>query len=183
MTSLYPSHIHIFHIFINPSSSSPVAMPLVFFFIFSFLWRGDGVCFSCGFLVLVLWMFFGLFLVPSLVSPFASFRRSPRLRFALRPVPPFRSSIRSPFRSSVRFSVWAGRGAVCGSRRFCQLFRAGGRLCFFVFWCRGGDVGGVCRIVDVVGSANGGAGCLCGAYSVPCGWALGVLLGEALGGA
>lgn len=42
---------------------------------------------------------------------------------------------------------------------------------------------GACRIVDVVGSVDGVAGRLCGAYGVPCGGACGVLLGEALVGA
>ena len=144
------------------------------FFIFS---AGGGVCFSCGFLVSVLWMVFGLFLAP----PFASFCPSHRLRFALRLVSPFRSSLRLSLRSSVCFSVWACRGSVCGSRRFCQLVGNGRAFVLFRVLIPWGDVG-ACRIVDVVGSADGAAGRLCGAYGVPCGGVWSVSLGEASGG-
>lgn len=92
MISLYPSHIHIsfpyshilpypyishIHVFIF-LSVPPVALPLVFFSFFHFCGVGTGCVFLVVFLVSVLWMVF----VPSfallLVSPFASFRRSPR---------------------------------------------------------------------------------------------------------
>lgn len=140
---MYPSHIHISfpysHILPYPYISHipvfiflsipPVALPLVFFH-FSFLWHEGGVCFSCGFLCRCCGWF-------SFRSSFRfSFRLSPRSvlrlasRFAFRPVPSFRFSVRSPFRPSVRFSVWACQGSVCWSRRFCQFFRAGGRLYF-----------------------------------------------------
>ena len=109
------------------------------------------VCFSCGFLVSVMWM--------------ASARFSPRLSFCLSFRHPFRFSTRSPFRllprfsfrpsgcfslrSSVRFLVsfisfgrvgWAVRGTRC----FCRLFVAGVGLFSFVSLCRGGGVG-ACR--------------------------------------
>lgn len=128
-----------------------------------------------------------------LVLLFASFRRSSRLsfrpstrflRFVVRPVPSFRSSVRflrfvprPAFRFVSRFVSPFGRvgWAVCGSRRFCQLFGVGGRLCFL---CPGAVVA-MCRHVV---SLMGGGGWCGGAYGVPCGGAWGVLLGEALGG-
>lgn len=142
MISLYPFHIHISfpysHILPYPYIShvpvsvflsvSPVALPLVFFHFFIFVAWGRGVFFLWFFLVSVLWMLFGLFLAPPLVSPFASsrpsFRSSPRFDF--------RFFFRPALRSALLFVFPFGRvrGAVCGSCRFCQLFRAGGRLCF-----------------------------------------------------
>ena len=86
--------------------------------------------------------------VQSLVTPFVSFS-------------PFRSSPRFSPSLSFRFSVWACRGSVRGSRRFCQLVLGG--LMFFLFhfsvlWRRWW----VC-IVDGGGSVDVGVWCLCGA--------------------
>ena len=106
------------------------------------------MCFSCGFLVSVLWTVF----VQSFVLFLASLLR---LSFRFSPRPPFRLSSRFSFRSSacisprpsVRFLVsfisfgrvgWAVRG----TRRFCRLFVAGVGLSFFWvsmpwWWCGG----------------------------------------------
>ena len=193
MISLYPFHIHISfpysHILPYPYISHipvfiflsipPVALPLVFF-IFHFCGMKGGVCFSCDFLVSVLWMVFGLFLAPPLVSPFVSsrpsFRSSPRFdsRFVFRPA----------LRSALLFVFPFGRvgGRFVGRAVFVSSLGAGGRLFFFRVLIPWGDVR-ACRIVDGVGSVDGVAGRLCGAYSVSCGWAWGVSLGEALSGA
>lgn len=129
MISLYPFHIHIsfhlhiFHIFMYRYFYRLRRLPChLCFFIFFILWHGDGVCFSCGFLVSVLWMF------SACSSPHFSFRFSLRsasrsvFRLAFRPVshvsllfppfvspfgpfPSFRSSPRLSPRLSFRFSV------------------------------------------------------------------------------
>ena len=165
MISLYPSHIRISflysHILPYPYISHisvsiflsvpPVALPLVFFHfcgvgtmcVFLVVFFGVGVV--DGFrIVLHPVSRFALRFVPSLVPPFCSF-----FRFALRPA--FRSA--SSFRF-LRFGVSDGR--FWGSRRFCQLFVAGGRFVFFrasVSW----RWRILCRIVDGGGSAGSGA--------------------------
>lgn len=130
MISLYLSHIpiffhiHIFHIFMYRYFYRFRLLPchLCFFFIFSFYGMKAGCiflvifwCRCCGCfrsvlrLVLRFVIRFVPFLVPSLVPPFGPFSR-----FVHRPV--LRSAL------LFVFSVWACRGgAVCGSRRFCQL--------------------------------------------------------------
>lgn len=89
----YISHIHV-SIFL---SAPPVALPLVFFFIFFILWNEGGVCFSCGFLVSVLWMVF----VPLLVSFFIPFFGP----FLVSSFVPFFAPLRLSFRPSARFLV------------------------------------------------------------------------------
>lgn len=172
MISLYPSHIHISfpysHILPYPYIShipvfiflsiSLVALLLVFFHFF-ILWRWGGVCFSCGFLVLVLWM------VSPRSSSRLSFRSSPRFasrsafRFALRSAfSLFRFSSRLSFRLSARFTVLLFDPLFGPSHRFVSPFRpcrVGGSwnapflsarlglVCVyfsFVLWCRRGDV-------------------------------------------
>ena len=90
------------------------------FFIFFVAW--SGVCFSCGFLVSVLWMVYSLPFVPLLVPFFAQFRFSPCpsflsstrfARFALLPVFRFALSFRL-FVWAYRGAVRLGRGGVCG---------------------------------------------------------------------
>lgn len=160
---MYPFHIHISfpyshilpysyisHVPVSVFLSvPPVAMPLVFFFIFHFC----GMKAGCVFLV-VFWCRCGgwfsfrpssrLSFRPSLRFSFRRSTRSvvslfgPFLRFAFRPA----------FRPASRFVCPFGRvgWAVRGTRRFCQLFVAGGRLFSFVSWCRGGDEGVSLRV-------------------------------------
>lgn len=147
MISLYPSHIHIS--FTYPYISHIHKSFIIFacypatcvFFIFVALGRG----------VFFLW-FFGVGVVDVFrqffVSPFVSLFASSRPSFRL----PFRHSARfpvsllaPPFGPSHRFVSPFGRvgWAVCGSRRFCQLFRVGGRLFLFrvlVSWRRCGGM-------------------------------------------
>lgn len=130
------------------------------------------MCFSCGFLVSVLWMvfvpllvsffipFFGPFLVSSFVPFFAPLRLSfrPSARFP-RFVPRF------ALRSALLFVSPFGRvgWAVCWSRRFCQLVW-GGRA--FISLSCFGAVGAMYRhVVSLMGggSEDGVAGRLCGA--------------------
>lgn len=95
------------------------------FFIFSFLWRGGGVCFSCGFLVSVLWMFFDSFFASPLVSFFVPF-------FSLFHLSP---------RPSVRFSVMACRvGGLLVAPFLSARLGLAGVYFSFVLWCRRGDV-------------------------------------------
>lgn len=170
MISLYPSHIpifshiHIFHIFLCSYFYRFRWLPChLFFFISRFYGVGNGVCFSCGFSVPILWRVFAPFprSVLRSVSPLGSLL-----------VPPFATLFGLLFGSPHRFVFPFGRvgRAVRGSRRFVQLVGADGCLCSFVSWCRGSDGG---RIVERVGSADGVACRLCGAYSVPCGGAWG----------
>lgn len=125
MISLYPSHIYISfpysHILPYPYishihvsiflSAPPVALPLVFF-ISHFLWCRNGACFSCGFLVSVLWMFFDSFFASPLVSffvPFFSlFRLSPRPSVRC-PVSLLASLFAQPLVSFFRLGVSGGR--------------------------------------------------------------------------
>lgn len=188
MISLYPSHIHIS--FTYPYISHIHKSFIIFACypatcVFLFLWRWGGVCFSCGFLVSVLWMFSAS--SSSRLSFRSSLRPVPRFAFrsAIRLVFPFRSSPRlsaRPIVSFLRLGVSGGR--FVGRAVFVSSLGLAGVYFFFVSWCRGGDVG-ACRIVDGGGrfSADGVAGRLCGAYGVPCGVAWGVSLGEALVGA
>lgn len=93
------------------------------------------MCFSCGFLVSVLWMFFSLFLVPLLVSFF---------------IPFFGPFLVSPFCSFLRF-VRVG-WTVFWSRRFCQLVW-GGRA--FISLSCFGAVGAMCRhVVSLMGAVR-----------------------------
>lgn len=174
MISLYPSHIHISfpcsHILPYPYIShihvliflsvSPVALPLVFFFIFHFC----GMKAGCVFLVVFWCRCCGWF----------SFRPSSRLSFRPSPRFSFRRSTRSvvspfgsfpcfvfrpAFRPAFRFVCPFGRvgWAVCGSRRFCQLVW-GGRV--FISLSCFGAVGAICRhVVSLMGGGGwrGGA--------------------------
>lgn len=105
---------------------------LCFFSFFIFVVWG-GVCFSCGFLVSVLWMVFGPFLAPFLVSPFVSFRLSPRFLVPFF-APPFGSLHRfvSPFGRVGRWFV--GRAVFVSSLGLAGVYFS------FVLRCRGGDV-------------------------------------------
>lgn len=179
MISLYPFHIHISfpysHILPYPYISHihvsifllvpPVALPLVFFFIFSFLWRGGGVCFSCGFLVSVLWMFFSLFLVPLLVSFFIPFFGP----FLVSSFVPFFAPLRLSFRPSARFLVsFLGSLSVPPFCSFLRLGVSGGRFvgravfvsssgagrAFISLSCFGA-VGAMCRhVVSLMGAVR-----------------------------
>ena len=86
------------------------------------------MCFSCGFLVSVLWMVFGLPFVPPL-DPLSSFRFSPCPSF-LSPTRFARFVLRSALQSAFRFVCSFGRivgrfvwdGAVFGAGRLaCRL--------------------------------------------------------------
>lgn len=170
-------HIHIFLIFMYRYFYRLRRLPChLCFFHFFILWNEGGVCFSCGFLVSVLWMvfvpllvsffipFFGPFLVSSFVPFFAPLRLSfrPSARFLVS----FLGSLSvPPFCSFLRF-VRVG-WAVRGTRRFCQLFVAGGPLFSLVPLCRGGDAGAC--IVNVVGSVDGGLWASVRGKRVPCG--------------
>ena len=132
MISLYPSHIHISfpyshilsypyisHILMFIFLSVPlVVLPLVFF-ISRFYGVGNGVCFSCGFSVPILWRVFAPFprSVLRSVSPLGSLL-----------VPPFATLFGLLFGPPHRFVFPFGRvgRAVRGSRRFIQLVGAEG---------------------------------------------------------
>lgn len=161
MISLYLSHIpHILHIFSYSSISiySPYSCidisigsaccPATCFFHFFSSW--GRLCFSCGFLVSVLWMVFVppfvSFIVPLLVSFLA-----PSFVSLLGPFCPFRPSLRFSACPAFRLFVWAyRRGGSCGGvwggavglssgvarwrgvcrvRRFCQLVFVGACGC------------------------------------------------------
>lgn len=163
MISLYPSHIHIS--FTYPYISHIHKSFIIFACypatcVFLFLWRWGGVCFSCGFLVSVLWMFSAS--SSSRLSFRSSLRPVPRFAFrsAIRLVFPFRSSpclSARPIVSFLRLGVSGGR--FVGRAVFVSSLGLAGVYFFFVSWCRGGDVG-ACRIVDggaVFGGWRGGA--------------------------
>ena len=173
MISLYPSHIHISfsysHILPYPYISHihvliflsvlPVALPPVFsHFSFFVSWAEQDVvvCFSCGFLMLVLWMFFGLPFVP-FFGPFPPFRLSSRLSFRLSARFPV-SLFAPPFGLPRRFVFPFGRvgWAVRGACRFCQLIWGG--LVFIYLSCRDAVAAmwGACIVDGGGGSADGG---------------------------
>lgn len=136
MISLYPSHIpifshiHIFHIFLYSYFYRFRRLPChLCFFIFHFC----GMKAGCVFLVVFWCRCCGWF----------SFRSSSRLSTRF-----LRFAPRFVFRIASRFVCPFGRvgWAVRGTRRFCQLFVAGGRLFSFVSWCRGGDEGVSLRV-------------------------------------
>lgn len=123
------------------------------------------MCFSCGFLVSVLWTVFASFFTPFLVSLFASFRRSFRLsaRFSVSLfAPPFGLPHRfvSPFWRVGWSILWVAPflSALCGGRSF-VFFRASVSWRWRI----------LCRIVDGGGSADGvacrvaGCGACCSA--------------------
>lgn len=144
MISLYPSHIHISFPYpyishIHKSFIIFACCPATCFFIFHFFVAWSGMCFSCGFLVSVLWMVFVPPFVPPL-DPLSSFRFSPcpsflsSTRFA-------RFVLRSALQSAFRF--------VCSFGRVVEAVRAAvfgaGRLACRLAWR---DVGafGVCAV-------------------------------------
>lgn len=143
---MYPSHIHIS--FPYPYISHIHKSFIIFagcpchlcFFHFFILWNEGGVCFSCDFLVSVLWMvfvpllvsffipFFGPFLVSSFVPFFAPLRLSfrPSARFLVS----FLGSLSvPPFCSFLRLGVSGGR--FVGRAVFVSSSGAGGRLFLF----------------------------------------------------